>query len=247
MKVTFDIPEGKLVAVTTAVQAVLNADSPVENNDWRNETGFPKIKVVDGKRYMLKAPINPDWLGSTYDYTFGGEHLGDNGPYLQDPSNADDTHALRSPNGYPLFWPKDGDKCLDLPNMPPRILFEAQTFENDAMVADFKIRAKAQLEERYRAQREMEARNAVLQPGMLDMSTYNAEDLMFAGTFMSEIGPGKQGPRNIEKAFNNWWHDGSSALPELPVTAEILERKHQPWDWSTYHGPVRKLIPRLDN
>lgn len=247
MKITFDVPDDKVTAVVTTVSNILNATSGGGNEDWRNETGFPKIKVVDGKRYMLKAPINPDWLGSTYDYTFGGAQFGEDGPYLADPSNADATHALRSPNGYPLFWPTgEGGKCLDLPNMPPRVLFEAQTFENDAMVADFKTRAAAQLEERYRGQREMEARNAALQPEMLDISSLNADDLMFLGTFMSEIPAGKVGPRNIEKAFYNWWHDGSAPLAELPVSAEILERKHQPYDWSSYQGPVRKLIPRLN-
>lgn len=94
--------------------------------------------------------------------------------------------------------------------------------------------------------KENDARSVVLQPGMLDMSTYNAEDLMFAGTFMGEIGPLLQGPRVLEKAFNNWWHDGTSPLPELPVTAEIMERRFQPYDWTTYQGPVRKLIPRLN-
>ena len=209
---------------TGAVRKVGDSPSaaPVDES-WRDETGFPKLKQFGRAQFMMQAPTNPAWKISAE-----SDVLGSQGAHLQDPS---DPPGARSPSGFPVH--------------KGRILYGQESYGSEAELFANVRATDARTQALVDGDAAAQVRNAVLQPGMLDMRTYNAEDLMFAGTFMSEIGAGKQGPRNIEKAFNNWWHDGTVKLPELPTTEEILERKHQSWDWSTYHGPVRALLPRL--
>lgn len=244
MQITFDVPPEKVTAVTAAVVGILNGTSSPASASWRDEIGFPKLKNINGVMYMLKSPLNPDWKTSPSDYVFGGV-TADGVRYLADPSNADAKHSPRSPAGYPLIYGMEPGG-VNSERMRPRILYDGVTHESDLMIADYDRRVVERNANLAQWQVDANIRNAVLQPGAIDISSLNAEDLMFLGTFMSEIGVEKVGPRDIEKAFYNWFRDGTSPLLELPVTAQILERKHQPYDWSGYHGPVRALIPRLN-
>lgn len=84
------------------------------------------------------------------------------------------------------------------------------------------------------------ADDAVLQPGALDIRTMDAEDLLFYGTFSGELG-GKVGPHALESAFVNWWQYGTAPMPELPATADVIDRRVG-YDWTPYRGPLRAVL-----
>ncbi len=87
-----------------------------ETQDWRNETGFPKIKKINGINYMLRAPLNPVYEGSASNHIFGGQ---DN-TYISDPGGID---GKRSPWGLPM--------------MNNIVLFGGSSFINDQAVKDY--------------------------------------------------------------------------------------------------------------
>jgi hypothetical protein len=62
--------------------------------DWRMETGFPKIKVIDGASLMLYSPVNPLWKPSQSAWVFS-----QSGAHVNDPS---DPVGARSPAGFPM-------------------------------------------------------------------------------------------------------------------------------------------------
>jgi hypothetical protein len=133
------IPEDPAAPITaTRVDAAL-IPLPAVVTDWRTETGFPKMKQVDGNQYLLFEPINPDWKSGPSNRVFGGS--GPSGPFLSEPSNSDATHPRRSPAGYPLFYGKiSATEVADPVRWPPRVMYDDQTFANDAEVADYKVR-----------------------------------------------------------------------------------------------------------
>jgi len=135
MQILVTIPDDPAAPVTAV--RINGTPTPPVVTDWRAETGFPKIKQVDGNQYLLFEPLNPDWKSSPTDRVFGGS--GPSGPFLKDPSNGDATHSRRSPAGYPLHYGISGDGSV-FEGMPPRIFYDGQTFASDAEVEDYKAR-----------------------------------------------------------------------------------------------------------
>jgi hypothetical protein len=96
---------------------------------WRSETGFPKIKSVNGAHFMLDEPLNPDWRPGPTDHVFGS---GSN--YLADPSNGTGgAFPRRSPAGYPLVYGIEGDGTPSA-RLPARVLYGGTTHDDDAAV-----------------------------------------------------------------------------------------------------------------
>lgn len=261
MIITFDVPEDKVAAVAAAVQAVLAGPATPGEEDWRNETGFPKVKTINGVTMMLKAPLNPLWRGSVTSEVFTSY-----GKTGADPSNSPDpdTYPLRSPGGFPMVYPVvlDTDGKLHVSNkVPPRISFDGQTFENDALVSDYIMRSKMRDDNLKAGDAAYAASVETLYPGALDIRTLDAEGLKFLWLFSTEIGGDstRVGPADIRKRFHHWMDyagnmdDGTGhapALPGLPATQgwttdEFKAARNGGWDWSGYHGPARKLLPRL--
>lgn len=207
------------------------------NEDWRNETGFPKIKQFGRAQFMLTAPLNPRWRPSAH-----AEVIGAAPAYLADPSG-----GARSPAGFPLH---NG-----------RVLYGDSTFENDAMLEDYIARTAMRDANLIAGDAALAAGDQVLAPGALDIRTLDADGLKFLWTFGSEIGGDstKVGPGGIRKRFHHWLDyagnsdDGTGhapALDVLPATAgwpvaEFQKVRAGAWDWSGYHGPARALVPRL--
>ncbi len=74
--------DGKLVY--TSGGAAVVAD------DWRSETGFPKLKTYDGVLVNVTSPVNPLWVPSVIAHVLGAQ-----GAHVVEPS------AGRSPAGFP--------------------------------------------------------------------------------------------------------------------------------------------------
>lgn len=207
------------------------------NEDWRNETGFPKIVQFGRARFMLTAPINPKWRPSA-----NAEVIGAAPAHLADPSG-----GARSPAGFPLV---DG-----------RVLWGESTFANDAEVLDYITRVALRDANLIAGDAATAANAVVLQPGALDIRTLDADGLKFLWTFGNEIGGDstKVGPADLRKRFHHWLDyagnadDGTGHAPTmdgLPATAgwpvaEFQKVRNGAWDWSGYHGPARALVPRL--
>jgi hypothetical protein len=89
---------------------------------------YPRVEKVNGVNYNLKAPLNPNYTGGL------SSVFGQYNKVLSDPSNAPEGFALRSPAGYPLFYPLDGQGKVA---GEPRVDFGGSTFESDAAIASY--------------------------------------------------------------------------------------------------------------
>lgn len=207
------------------------APSAPVNEDWRNETGFPKIVQFGRARFMLTAPINPAWQPSV-----NAQVIGQAPAHLSDPA---DPPGARSPAGFPT--------------VSGRVLYGDQTFADDAEVT-------AAIGSSESVTGTTASQDALL-PGALDIRTLDADGLKFLATFVGEIGgsSAKVGPAGIYKRFHHWMDyagnsdDGSGHAPTLDVlpatagwpVAEFQKVRNGAWDWSGYHGAARALVPRL--
>jgi hypothetical protein len=91
MQILLTIPDDPGGTIT-AVRVVGSTLPPVE--DWRTETGFPKIKEFDGVAIMMAGPANPSWKPSMAAHLFGQQ-----GAHVADPSYPP---GARSPAGFPM-------------------------------------------------------------------------------------------------------------------------------------------------
>lgn len=95
---TIEIPDDISPANLALLEAVLASigvpSSGGGDASWRNETGFPKVKLINGAHVLLHAPVNPEWQPSSMAQTFGGQA----GSYVADPSSPP---GARSPSGFP--------------------------------------------------------------------------------------------------------------------------------------------------
>jgi hypothetical protein len=85
---------------------------------------YPRLEVIQGAQFYLRAPIAPTWEPSQYGRMFGARQV------LPDPSNAKGEQPLRSPAGYPLVYLIAG--------RPARVLFGESTFADDAQVERYR-------------------------------------------------------------------------------------------------------------
>jgi hypothetical protein len=85
---------------------------------------YPRVEVIAGAQFYLKAPIAAGWEPSQYGRMFGARQV------LPDPSNAENDQPLRSPAGYPLVYL--------IPGRPARVLFGESTFTDDAQVERYR-------------------------------------------------------------------------------------------------------------
>ena len=88
------------------------------------EPAYPRVEVIQGAQFYLKAPIADGWEPSQYARMFGARQI------LPDPSNAEGDQPLRSPAGYPLVYL--------IPGRPARVLFGESTFDDDAQVGRYR-------------------------------------------------------------------------------------------------------------
>jgi hypothetical protein len=86
---------------------------------------YPRVEVIQGAQFYLRAPIASAWEPSQYGRMFGARQV------LPDPSNAEGEQPLRSPAGYPLVYLIAG--------RPARVLFGESTFQDDAQVERYRI------------------------------------------------------------------------------------------------------------
>jgi hypothetical protein len=89
---------------------------------------YPRVEVIQGAQFYLKAPISPKWQPSQYARVFGKKML------LQDPSNAPDGYALRSPAGYPAIYLTSGPIGQEQVIGVARCGYANETFVDDAAV-----------------------------------------------------------------------------------------------------------------
>jgi hypothetical protein len=85
---------------------------------------YPRVEVIQGAQFYLKAPVNPAWQPSQYARMFGQRMI------LQEPSSATGDQPLRSPAGYPLVYL--------IPGKPARVLYGESTFDDDAQVERYR-------------------------------------------------------------------------------------------------------------
>jgi hypothetical protein len=86
-------------------------------------TTYPRVETIAGAQFYLRAPLNPHWQPSQYARMFGARQI------LPDPSNATGDAPLRSPAGYPMYYPSPG---------VARVLYAENTYANDAEVESFR-------------------------------------------------------------------------------------------------------------
>jgi hypothetical protein len=89
---------------------------------------YPRVEVIEGAQFYLKAPISPKWRPSQYGLVFGKKML------LPDPSNAPEGYALRSPAGYPAVYPTSGPIGQEQVIGVARCGYANETFRDDAEV-----------------------------------------------------------------------------------------------------------------
>jgi hypothetical protein len=122
---------------------------------WGAGDPYPKIVHVGGANILAKAPINGSWKPSMNAETFGGANHpnGDPKSFVWDPSNAPNGYALRSPGGYPLYYPNVNwdaatEQWVVSPGMnigTPTIIFgEHNGFKTDAEVDSWVAASAAQ-------------------------------------------------------------------------------------------------------
>jgi hypothetical protein len=94
-----------------AIAAILGGNTPATPDDWRTETGFPKVKTIAGVRILLQEPINWQWLPSTAAQMYGGQGTAGGNP---DPSNGDGSTAFprRTYWGWPIHYAANMDGSL---------------------------------------------------------------------------------------------------------------------------------------
>ena len=123
----------------------------------------PVYTNIDGVVYQLYAPINPLWRPAGSDRVLGGQFTPNSitpppATYVFDPCNIAGHsnitgYALRSPAGYPLFYPLQPDPeqqkewiagtrqtrpdTIVYTGYPPRVVFDGQTFASDAEVQQY--------------------------------------------------------------------------------------------------------------
>lgn len=122
--------EEQVAALTAQVAALTAAQAPAAPT-------WPQYVTTDaGVTYQVYAPLNPDYAPSMTDYIMGrAPH------FIFEPSNGQKINApLRSPNGYPLFYPLDGSGKQA---GPAKVAYGGISFDNDAAVADYKSRVAA--------------------------------------------------------------------------------------------------------
>ncbi len=146
------IPDNATLSQALRIVAdALDGKSSGGSDAWRSETGFPKVKTINGATVMLYAPINPEWEPST-----AAKTLGQQGSHVQDPSMPP---GARSPSGFPLYY--------------NRIMFADETFANEAELTDWRARVAAQGN-----QGGLDAQQqATLQPGAQDVRTMDVPQL----------------------------------------------------------------------
>jgi len=84
---------------------------------------YPREAVIAGAHFTLRAPVHEAWVPSQYARIFGKGHM------LPDPSNAPVGAALRSPAGFPLYYPTA--------DQPPMLLQGDMTFATDAGALEY--------------------------------------------------------------------------------------------------------------
>jgi hypothetical protein len=113
------------------------------------EPAYPRVEVINGAQFDLKAAVNPAWQPSQYARIFGSRQI------LPDPSNAESGQASRSPAGYPLVYL--------VPGRPARVLYGDSTFDDDAQVERFRAAVAESMAGAL--QRDVEENNRFRTPG----------------------------------------------------------------------------------
>lgn len=94
----------------------------LEDESWRNEPGFPKLKTINGATFDLLTPLNPKYIGSVTDQVLGSQ-----GAHIHDPASP---QGARSPAGWPTV------------NGKPQ--YAGNVFEDDAAVQAYLDASAAQ-------------------------------------------------------------------------------------------------------
>lgn len=152
--------------------------APGDNAAW------PQVVEVDGVHMLADAPINPAFKLDATTKAYDNAHS-----YLFDPSNGSKCNPpqpTRSPAGFPLFYAIGANNA---PVGEPRVLYNGQTFADDAAVASY-ITALATAH----AADDVSAAAAAAQTfaGPVPVSALTKDDLRFL-----------------------WWADANPATPKL--------------------------------
>lgn len=213
---------GRVKALVSELYEATTGSVVPAGEEWRTESGFPKLKTFDGVQVMCMTPINPDWMPSMYAHTLGAQ-----GAYVNDPSAP---VGARSPAGYPVYHGS--------------VLYSDAQFANDADLAAWRAQTEGHEQEIKDNEDKINAANDVLQPGMIAISALTQDDVKFWYTFNGEL-QGVIGPRNVEKTLVDWIANGSDPDPPgMPNLAGIVKQSFQfgNWDWSNYHGILRAKL-----
>lgn len=146
------IPDNATLSQALRIVAdAMDGKSGGGSDDWRTETGFPKVKTINGATIMLYAPVNPEWEPSLAAKTFGQQ-----GRHVDDPSLPP---GARSPAGFPLYY--------------NRIVFADESFANEAELTQWRGAVAAQGNQGgIDAQQQAE-----LQPGAQDVRKFDIPQL----------------------------------------------------------------------
>jgi hypothetical protein len=113
----------EMIAALEQMLAYLKGVNPPA--DLAAPASYPRVEVIQGAQFDLKAPVNPAWQPSQYARMFGRNMV------LNDPSNAAAGQPLRSPAGYPLVYL--------IPGKPARVLYAESTYDDDAQVERYRV------------------------------------------------------------------------------------------------------------
>ena len=228
-RIIIEIPDNATPAqVASAALDAWGAKSGGGSDAWRDETGFPKVKLINGAHVMLQAPVNPEWEPSSAAQTFGRAP----GTFVADPSSPP---GARSRSGYPTVG--------------GFIQFGDGSFRTEEDLAAWRG-ASAQQGNQGGIDAQQQA---TLQPGAVDILTLDDADLRFLGAFYNELVPtGLVGPVAIAHRLSHFMDYGASEtnkhVAELPNmgewdAAEAREIKNGKWD-SNYRGPLRAVLAK---
>lgn len=125
-------PAAPAASVAAAPPPVAAAPSPEPSTAGGGTDTWPQVIEVDGVHLLAAAPINPAFKFDPQTKAYDNAHS-----YLFDPSNGGKCvppQPTRSPAGYPLFYAIGAGNA---PVGPARVLYNGQTFDDDAAVASY--------------------------------------------------------------------------------------------------------------
>jgi hypothetical protein len=119
-------------------------------------------------------------------------------------------------------------------------------FTTQAELNDYLARVQARDANLAQWKADFLARQDVVEPGKIDVRTFNDDDAMFWWTFALELFPYVT-PQGAMHRLDTWIDTGTpDKLPEFPLLDNTGRRLfyREGWNWQDYHGPLRAILEK---